>query len=104
MLNSPVQFAIKFLTSPFIIFIIIWLLTDSRREGFLVALLVYTTTGLGFLIMKLLATANPALIIPFLFASIRGLFLLMSLAIFWVIYLVAYGSNFDLTQTFAIFS
>jgi hypothetical protein len=104
MINTLLSLGFKILLSPLIIFLIVWALTDSQREGFLVALLFYTAYSLGTLIFKLFAHANPSMFINFIFTSIKTIVFLVSLIFYWLIYLLIWGNDFGLDKTFAIFN
>lgn len=103
MLTAPIRLLLKAFLSPLLLFFIVWVLTGSRREGFLVALIVYSVLGILRLITRLLSSASPALILNFILNSMNSLIFLLSLVVYWVAYLVIWGNNFGLDKTFGIF-
>lgn len=90
--------------SPFAVFLVVWLATGSRREGFLIALLVYSALSLFIWGWRLLGSATPGTWGIFLLTSLRGVLMLVSLCLYWAIYLLFWGKNFDLSKTSAIFN
>src|SRR5690606_1335025 len=93
----------KIFLSPFLLFILTWILTGERREAYLISLIVSTFVYVMGLLSGIHRNSTP-LKLPFFAAHmVTSVLGIISLAGYWLIYLVFWGFNFGLDQTFAIF-
>lgn len=87
----------KILLSPVVIFLIAWLYFGDLRKGVLVALLFYSALTLyslivsGFQIAMSMATFN---IFRFVRKSMHVIIMTLTLGLYWLGYLLMWGSNF----------
>jgi hypothetical protein len=102
LITAPFKLILGLILSPFLIAIVVWIATGSRREGFLVALVIYSVWGIFRLITRLLGSATPGSFLYFIFNSIHSVLFIVSLLVYWSTYLFMWGNNFELGQTFAI--
>ncbi|MFW5702495.1 MAG: hypothetical protein ACOCXP_00835 [Candidatus Dojkabacteria bacterium] len=89
--------------SPLVVFFIMLILHGDRREAYLVALLFHTIVSLWVIITSLIKHATPGQIIEFVFTSIGSAITMVFLVFYWLIYLIFWGSQFGLDNTFALF-
>jgi hypothetical protein len=87
---------IKVIVSPFTVWVISLIITGDFRLAYLYAIIFYTGFSILSLVYNLLKNAKPTKILGFLGTSISSIFFIISLIIYWGIYILTWGTNFNL--------
>jgi hypothetical protein len=87
---------LKIIVSPGTVWIISLILTGDFRLSSLYSLIFYSVFSLATLVYNLFDNASLSKLIAFLFSTISGIFFIISLIIYWGIYITIWGTNLNL--------
>jgi len=82
--------------SPIVIMFIMWLITQDLRKSYLISLVIYSLFTFVNLVSRLIRNASPTKALKFLFTGVSSVVFVVTLAIYWGIYLLIWSSNFSL--------